>query len=306
MSALTIPKATDRSTWLKDRHPFFNASDMGVLYGVHPHRNLADVAIEKLSDEPPDKPATEAMDRGVRLEPVLLEWIGDVIGLRVEVPDVLYVQGRLMATLDGVFVGNDDEWVEAKTTAYHWPEPPEHVYWQVVAQAAASGRTRCHVVWLDASMRIQRSVITPAAEHVADVLERAARFMEFIDLGMMPEGVELTAEHVARLYPEPVAGQFADLDTSGLEAVVLWEQTRQARLAAEKAEKDAKDAVANLLLDAEGARYDGRLVLTWKASKPSERPDWKALEADHPDLVAEYRRMVRGARTLRATKELTA
>lgn len=306
MSTVTIPKPTDRATWLKERHQFYNASDAGVLYSVHPHRNLADVAIEKLADEPPNTEPTAAMDRGVRLEPVLLDWLGDQLGVKVEVPDLLYVQGRLMATLDGVFVGNDDEWVEAKTTSYHWAEPPDHVYWQVVAQAAASGRSRCHVVWLDASMRIQSIVVTPAPEHVTDVLDRAARFMDFIDVGMMPEGVQLTAEHVTRLYPEPVAGSFADLDEEGLEAVVLWEQSRRARLYAEKEEEIAKNAVANLLLDAEGARFDGRLILTWKANKPGERVDWKALEADHPDLAAEYRRSVRGARVLRATKELTA
>lgn len=303
---VTVPKPAIRGEWLKARHAFYNASDSGVLYSVHPFRNLADVAVEKLSPEPPDNEPTEAMDRGVRLEPVLLEWFGDRHGCTVTTPEVLYVQDRLMATLDGEIAGAGDEWLEAKTTSYYWPEPPEHVYWQVVGQAAASGRRRCHVVWLDASMRIQSTVITPDVEHIADVLDRSRRFMEFIDLGMSPEGVALTAEHVARMYPEPVAGRFTDLDDDGLQAVVLWEQCRRARLDAEKAEREAKDAVANLLLDAEGARFDGRLVLSWKANKPSERVDWKALEAEHPDLVAGFRRQVRGPRVLRALKELEA
>ena len=302
----TIAKPEDRTDWLYARHPFFNASDAGCLYGVHPHRNLADVAVDKLSPEPFDDGGSEATERGQRLEPFLLEWFADKHACKVTTPNVLFVEGRLMATLDGEIVGNGDEWIEAKTTAQTWSSPPEHVYWQVVAQAAASGRRSCWVVWIDADMRFKRARIVPEPEHVADVLTRSAAFMDFIDLGMMPEGVEMTAAHLARLYPAPKVGIYADIDDDGLQAIVRWEQLRRARLEAEKAEESAKDAVARLVGEAEGARYDGRLILTWKANKASARPDWKALTADHPDLVSTYTRDVPGPRVLRATKELTA
>lgn len=305
MTTVTVPKPEDRTEWLRARHGFFNASDAGCLYGVHPFRNLADVAVEKLRPEPEDSGETEAMERGQRLEPFLLEWFADKHGCKVVTPEVLFVERRLMATLDGEIIGSDEEWIEAKTTSQTWTRPPEHVYWQVVAQAAASGRRSCWVVWIDADMRFKQHRIVPEPEHVADVLNRSAAFMDFIDLGMMPEDVEMTADHLARLYPAPQVGTYADLDDEGMQAVLRWEQLRRARLEAEKAEKEAKDAVARLIADAEGARFDGRLIATWKANRPSERPDWKALEIDHPDLVAQYRREVPGPRVLRATKELS-
>lgn len=301
----TIAKPAERSDWLAARHGFYNASDAGCLYGVHPFRTLADVAVDKLADEPIDDGGSEATERGQRLEPFLLEWFGDKHGCKVTVPQVLHVEQRLMATLDGEIAGNDMEWIEAKTTSSTWGSPPDYVYWQVVAQAAASGRRSCWVVWIDSEMRFKQHRIVPAAEHVEDVLKRSAAFMDFIDLGMTPEGVEMSAEHLARLYPEPTLGSYADLDTDGLLAVTEWEQCRQARLAAEKAEKDARDAVARLIGDTEGARFDGQLVATWRANKPSDKPDWKALTADHPDLVASYTRSVPGPRVMRATKELT-
>jgi predicted phage-related endonuclease len=302
----TVAKPADRGEWLAVRHPYYNASDAGCLYGVHPFRNLADVAVDKLRREASDDGATEAMDRGTRLEPFLLEWFGDKHGCKVTTPDVLFVADRLMATIDGEIVGNDEEWIEAKTTSQTWSSPPEHAYWQVVAQAAASGRRACWVVWIDADMRFKQHRIEPEPEHVEDVLRRSAAFMDFIDLGMMPEGVEMTADHLARLYPAPKVGIYSDLDDAGLLAVVQWEQLRRARVEAEKAEKEAKDHAARLVGEAEGARYDGRLVLTWKANKASERTDWKALEAEHPDLVQSYTREVPGPRVLRATKELDA
>ncbi len=300
----TIPKPFDRVQWLAARHPYFNASDAGALYGEHPFTSLADVAIAKLKPEPDDSPPTKAMDRGNRAEPMLLKWWEDEYGQAVETPDVLYVEGRMMATLDGVPVGDTDIWIEAKTTRQRWEYPPDHVVRQVIAQGAASGFKQCHVVWLDADWEFKTAIIEPTDAQIADVLARAAAFMDFIDLKMMPEGIELSAENVTALYPEPEPGKYADLDDDGLQDVVRWEQARQARIAAEKYETAAKDAVAARLLDAEAARYDGRAILSWKANKPTERVDWKALAAAHPELVAEFTRTVPGARVLRATREL--
>jgi len=301
----TIPKPADREVWLEARRPYFNASDAGALYGANPYTSLADVAIRKLRPRPDEGP-NDAMERGNRLEPVLLEWFGDQQGVKVITPDVLYVNGRLMATLDGEIVGSDEDIVEAKSTSQRWPEPPLHVQWQATAQCAASGRKRCWIVWLDASMRLQFTVIEPSDEMKVDVLERAETFMAWIDLGLTPTDVELGLEHVTELWPEPEPGKFVDLSDEGFAEVVAWEQCRQARLAAEKAEADAKDAVARRLLDAEGGRFDGRLIVNFKANKASERVDWKALEGDHGDLVAGYRRSVNGPRVLRATGELGA
>lgn len=300
MTMTTIDKPTDRVEWLVARHPYFNASDAGCLYGVHPHRALGDVVLDKLSDKPANEEPTEAMERGNRLEPMLLEWFGDRHGCAVSTPDVLYVNDRLMATLDGTIAGADGEWIEAKTTRDRWDEVPEHVYWQVVAQAAASGRTRCHVVWIDADMAYKDAVVNPAPEHVADVLERAEAFMSFIDLGMTPEGVEMSAEHLAKLYPSPVEGKYVDLTTEQLEAVQDWETVRQQRVADEKAEKIAKDRVARLFEDAEGLRYEGRLIATWKSADRSSF-DSKRFKDEHPDMADEYQRTV-PVRTMRATK----
>jgi predicted phage-related endonuclease len=304
VNVVTIDKPADRTEWLAARHPYFNASDAGCLYGVHPHRNLGDVVADKLQPEATDNGQTEAMERGQRLEPLLLEWFGDRHHCKVVTPDVLYVNGRLMATIDGEIVDDSESWVEAKTTSLRWDTVPDHVYWQVVGQAASTGKRVCWVVWFDADLRLKQHKIVVPQEHVDDVTDRATRFMEFIDLGMAPEGVELRADHLAKMYPAPTAGHFAELDDDGLVAVVEWEQCRRARLAAEKAETAAKDRLANLIRDAEGGQYDGRLICTWRANKPTERVDHKALEVAHPEIVQSFRREVPGPRVLRATGQL--
>lgn len=305
MTAFTIPKPADRLAWLKARHGWFNASDAGCLYSVHPHRDLADVAADKMAADVVDTGPTEAMDRGNRLEPVLLEWFGDRHGVQVVSSDVLYVNGRLMATLDGEIVGDSECWVEAKTTRDVWNEVPSHVYWQVVAQAAASDKHGdCWVVWFDAELRLKQARVTPAAEHIADVLARAEQFMAFIDMGMTPEGVEMRATHVAAMFPAPEVGKWVTLDEAGRDAVVRWNELRTERIGAEKREADAKDAVARLLTDAEGAKYRGLPVVTWRRNKPSERFSVKAHAAEAPECHAAHTVETPGARVLRATKEL--
>lgn len=300
----TIVKPDDRWDWLKVRHRFYNASDAGCLYSCHPFRDLADVTVDKLADEPTDSGQTEAMERGDRLEPVLLEWFGERQGLTVYQPKVLYHEGRLLATLDGEVAGNDDVWIEAKTTRDTWDEVPAHVYWQVVGQAAASGKRECWVVWFDAELRLKHDKVVPPAEHVADVLERAEQFMAFIDLGLTPEGVELSAEHLATMFPAPEVGKWVELDNYGRDVVTAWDTARQDRIAAEKNEAELKDEVARLLTDGEGGKYKGLPIVTWRRNKPSVRFSAKAHAEANPDCHEAHKVEVPGPRVLRATREL--
>lgn len=301
----TIPKPADRLDWLKVRHSCFNSSDAACLYDRHPFKDLGDVVADKLKAEPDDSEPTEAMERGTRLEPFVLDWWGDRHGVQVFTPTVLYRNGRLMATLDGEIVGDSESWIEAKTTSQRWDEVPEHVYWQVTAQAAASGkRGECFVAWIDADMRFKEARITPDPAHVEDVLKRAEQFMAFIDMGMVPEGVQLTAEHVLSMYPAPTVGKWVDLDDEGRDAVAAWDRLRRQRIDVEKQERIAKDEVARLLEDSEGAKYKGLPIATWRRNRPSKKPDWKALTEAHPDTVAEFTREVPGPRVLRTTKDL--
>ena len=304
MTALTIPKPANRLAWLRERHSYFNASDVACLFGAHPHRDLADVVADKLAPDVTDDGETEAMDRGNRLEPVLLDWLGDRLGVQMVTPDVLHVNGCLMATLDGEPVGDTDTWAEAKSTREYWDDVPGHVYWQMVGQAAASGRAEGWCVWIDADLRFKHAKVTPHPDHIADVLSRAEQFMCFIELGMTPEGVEMRAEHVAQMFPAPEVGKWATVDEVGRDAIAAWDEARLERIAAEKRERALKDEVANLLLDAEGAKFNGIPIATWRRNKPSDRFVVGKHAADAPDCHAAHTIEVPGPRVLRSTKEL--
>lgn len=301
----TIPRPADHTAWLKLRHRHANASDAAVYVGHHPHKTLADLAAEKLAPEPVEN-GNRATERGHRLEAAVADWWADEHGIRIFEPTVMFSCGRLLATLDRGLVGNDREALEVKTTRHEVDGVTDYWWWQAQAQMACANLERVHFAVLDGTMDL-RSFTVDREQHAIDqLLEAIERVWAFLDLGMVPEGAHLTAEHVLSIHPEPEAGKWVDLDDDGRAAVAAWDRLRRLRIDAEKQEDIAKAAVAQIVGDAEGAKYGGIPIATWRKNKASRKPDWKALTAAQPELVAEFTREVPGSRVLRVTKELHA
>jgi hypothetical protein len=59
----------------------------------------------------------------------------------------------------------------------------------------------------------------------------------------------------------------------------------------------------NQMGEAETLTYQGKVLATWKAPKPSFRLDSKALETDHPQIASNYKIPVQNSRRL-VIKEL--
>ena len=55
---------------------------------------------------------------------------------------------------------------------------------------------------------------------------------------------------------------------------------------------------------AEILTYQGQVLATWKAPRPSYRLDSKRLEAEHPELATQYKMPIQNSRRL-VIKELT-
>lgn len=301
MSIATIEKPADRTAWLQVRHGYANASDAAVYMGCHPFKTLADLVVEKLSDEPENK-TSRAMDRGNRLEAVIAEWWSDDHGIEIHEPDVMYVNGRFLANPDRLIAGAPLEALEVKSTALRVSGVEDYWWWQAQAQMHCGGWERIHFAVLDASMDLSSYVVERDDAAIARLVAQVEQVWSFLDLGMVPEGVELGAEHVARMHPIPAPGSAVEVEGKAIELVQEWVAAKAALGEAEKVEKAARDAVCRMLGDAEAATVDGRTLLTWKAQARSS-VDTKALFTDHPELVGQYERTTT-FRVLRPTKEL--
>jgi predicted phage-related endonuclease len=54
----------------------------------------------------------------------------------------------------------------------------------------------------------------------------------------------------------------------------------------------------NQMQEAETLTYQGKVLATWKAPKPSFRLDSKRLELDHPEITSKYKVQVQNSRRL--------
>lgn len=304
MNRTTIPLPDTREEWLAARQPYFNASAAACLFDAHPYLSAAQYAVTKLTGE--EQEQTDAMKRGFHLEDGIALWAEDELGVKLHKPERLYVNGRCMATIDRLAVGAEGWHAEIKDTVHILGEEPEpYWYHQVQMQMYCAGHDRAVIVACDGrkQLRIFDLDYDPAiGEQLA---EAAEKFMGFIDLGMVPEGVELGVDEVKILHPES-APKPVELGPDALGwAQALAEARRDAKDA--KVREDAcRDWFAHRMEDADTVLVDGQPILTWKSNRPGESVDWKTLEQDNPDLVARYRRRTPGARQMRVAKEVTA
>ena len=88
----------------------------------------------KLEPLEPVDDGNAATRRGQYLEGAIAEWWSDEHGIALYEPDVMYVRGPILATLDRRIVGNDTDAVEIKTTAKHVAGPERYWWWQMQAQ----------------------------------------------------------------------------------------------------------------------------------------------------------------------------
>jgi hypothetical protein len=132
-----------------------------------------------------------------------------------------------------------------------------------------------HQQWIDADLAVQ-----------GELVERAERFMAAIELGMVPDWIELSYDNVVALHPQPSG--VAEIGDDGLDLVRQLDQVRQVRLEAEKDEKRLRSKLAVMLGDKEAGLWNGIEILAFRAVRPGMSFDRGMFEADHPDLYEKY------------------
>jgi hypothetical protein len=305
MTLTLEPKAAHGSPdWLAARHrddqgrARLTASVAGVLFGTHPFITPADLAVQMLKDEAPDEQTTAAMERGTALEPALVDYWAAKHFVPVACPEVMHVNERWVANLDGE---TPERPLEAKTSAtLRWRgELPDHWRWQGVAQRHCFADAPGAVEWviLDADLRIQFHTQTVTADELHALRMAGADWLSYIDIGMPPAGVSLAAKHVASLNPGG-AGQI-ELPADASRWVRQLQQARAMAKMAKLDEDEAKDALARALGGADEGTVDGQTVVTWREQSGRAGFDKAGFAADYPALLEKYTTVGKPFRVMR-------
>jgi len=271
-----------------------SASAVAAIYGLHPFVPMDKYAAELLGDVAPTPiPPNPAMERGNRLEPFVMEWASDKLGLPFITPEEMFAAdsdngARMVSTLDGLWEQDGIRKVlEIKTTTRKWEgQLPD--YWRIQGIQQAICADVNQILWaiFDPSMILHIHVqhITQAEmdEHIAAV----ENWLNSIELGMTPTGVKWSYETVQTRYKESLNS------TSNIDPVhkSLFDQLRHVRSELEsykKLEDTLKACICELMGESDTAVMNGYTVATWK-TQVRDTFDTKAFKEAHPELASQF------------------
>ena len=282
----------------------FGASDVPVLMGASPYKTRGELFADKVN-EPVMQEETAVFRRGNLFEKPLLEEASRVLGTNIFTPEVIYRDGRLSISLDGVDnEQNPSVVVEAKTSTrysiYTSDDLPEEWCWQGYAQMAVL-KVPVWFVVLDRDQRIS-VVELPANPKAIDALQlETAVFGGWVDGDPMDEDINnFSATDIARIWK--ATPTTVELPASAVDWALQLEEARALAKQAADLESKAKDALAQMMLGNEVGTVDGVQLVSWKQQAGKASLDTKQLRADHPELVSQYEKQGAPFRVMRVTK----
>ena len=284
----------------------FGASDIPALMGVSPYKSRAALFADK-TNEPVEQPSNAVFDRGNDLEPALIARASKQLGTSIITPEVIYRDGRLSISLDGV----DNEQspsvvVEAKTTTrysiYESSDLPAEWLWQGWAQQAVLEVPVWFVV-LDRDLRISCVELPDNPLAIDTLLTETDVFGSWVDNNTPPldEINNFSADDIARIFRvEPTS---VELDATVLDWVAQLEEARLLSKQASELEAKAKDAIAQMMLGNEIGLVDGQQIVSWKQQAGKESFDAARLKQEHPELIQEYTKQGNPYRVMRTHRK---
>lgn len=288
-----------------DGRAAFGFSDASALMGVSPYKTRADLFLEK-REGPVRVQESWAMRKGNLMEPLLVAEGGRRLGVELVTPEVVYTEGRWVGSLDAVPAASVEapEFIaEVKVTGRYVVNDADDLPAEWLAQGHAQHAiVGCPVMFFVFDRHQNFNIVEmPVNDAYSDaILSEAERVGSLVDAeAPLPDEFlqDMDADSIANAFqPERPTTDLSDDAENWVKAL---EAAREAKAAAEAMEKDAKDQLARLLLDAEVGLVRGVPVVSWKQTAGRESFDVKAFTAAHPELAAQFVRQGKPFRTMR-------
>lgn len=273
-----------------------SASAVAAIYDLHPFVPRDTYAAELLSEVAPVPiPPNPAMERGNRLEPFVLEWAADKLGIHFDTPEEMFVVNtdggaRMVSTLDGFHEDGDIRKVlEIKTTTRPW-EGHLPDYWRIQGVQQAICADVDEVTWavFDPSLSLHLHVQPVPDAEKQEHIKAVELWLNAIDMDMTPAGVKWSYETINRRYAKPKA-RTVELPSDTTELVTRLKHVKAELKSYQELEDQLKAELCELLGDADTGTVNGTVVATWKG-QTRDSLDIKAFKAACPDIAKEFSR----------------
>lgn len=284
----------NREAWLAERRTGIGGSDVAPILGLSPWQSPVDVFLDKRG-EIADQPENDAMKWGILLEPVVRQEYSNQTGRAVMMPGAMLRHPKhsfMLANLDGYTEGN--RIFEAKTarSGEGWGEPgsdevPQHYLFQVQHYMAVTGYPVADLAVLIGGSDFRIYTIDADAELHEMLIEAEAAFWRRVVDNEPPEIVtydDAIAMWGRRSIEKKVVA------TAEVEQSVNRLREIKSAIDLLKQQEEAEKLVVMTALEEADTLVDlkGDPLVTWKAGKPVERVDTKALRAAYPDICSQF------------------
>lgn len=292
------------------RRTMLGSSDIGAIIGTDERRGPGDVWLSK-TGRLVDSEANEHTDRGVALEPYVLDLFERQMDVKLA-RDIWLEQGDFCANLDGAITNIEllpkgmpnsiVAPVEVKTTNFgrDWnqeaKQPPIGVLVQVTWQIMLAG-PHCEMGWAAAlfpefkRFRFEPCLVRRDNELIEELRIAALEFWDYVVRDKMPPNATPHLPTLKRVRREPET-----VISLGEEAAEEWAKFERAkeRLSKWEATKDQRYArLVTMLGQAEGGRLPDGRTLTYLEQNGQRHCDLDALQAESPAL---YKMLVKQGR----------
>lgn len=295
--------------WLAQRTQGIGSSDIATIVGLNPYKTPYQLWREKTGQIQEPQEETFAMKRGHYLEDAVAKFFEDESGKTViqrSAQEDIYVHPEYSwarVSPDRRYwltsVRNDEQGVlECKTARWDVDGDNLPPYWftQLQYQLGVMGREKGSLAWYSLtrdSFDYRDIILVP--DYFNWLMEEAERFQkDNIEGGNEPSLTN--AEDVLIKYAKHTPGTYKEADDH---LAIKIEELKSIKANIKKSEEEQKlieDEIKVFIGEAESLNYHGGILATFKAAKDSTRFDAKAFQAEHPDLYAQYTKVVPGTR----------
>lgn len=293
---MTVLSDVDREAWLAARRTGIGASDAAAVLGLSPWQSQFTIWLDK-TGQALDDVQTDAMEWGLRLEPVVVEKFEDETGLATHKADPFPVRHRehswMLCSPDRLI--GDDEGLEVKTGS-PWDDGwdgvdqglvPDHVVIQMQHSMAVTGRRRWHGAVLIGGRGYHQWTVDRDEQFIADLIVAEGRWWDTYVVGNQPppvDGHDATTNAIKDLFPTSTDAATVDLPPSAHDLIVEWAAAKERKKQAEWDENEAANGLRLLLGDNEIGTVGGIKAVTWK-SHTVRKVNLDRLRAEFPEAA---------------------
>jgi len=295
-----------------DRSKYIGGSDIGAILGLSRFRSLIEVWMEKTGKQI-KKLDSLPIRFGSFAEEFVASEYSRATGFELIHDESIYIHPEhsyMSAHIDR-FVLEDrspspTRILECKTaspfTSGEWgeigsDEVPMNYLCQFIWYMAITNINKVDLAVLFANSDFRVYEISRDLELESTILQKASVFWNDYVLKDLPPPAQSEADYQA-LFSKGDPAKSVEAKAQTLESTKRLQALNSEINIREEEISSIKQSIMNQMGEAESLLYQGKMLATWKAPKPSFRLDSKRLELEHPEIANNYKMPVQNSRRL--------